>query len=176
MLNSNTKKLAVAVAVLLLVIYLRFYMQVANTVKIVQLSLSELNPGVLMQKNPIIIEERIVNPLSLLQTVFKYMYVYKHVKAIEEGDPSVFRQNRARFMIIASKADDCSVQILNPKFASGGVSSDGGESEPPYVDIRLHANMCMVLPHKWWYRLPEPNYISTIALEDTVSLTFGRLF
>lgn len=171
--NSNTKRLAIAVAVLLVVIYLRFHTQVATTVKIIQLSLNELEPSVLLQKHPIIIDERIVNPLSLLQTVFKYMYMFKRVKEVEDGDPTVFRQNKARYMIFSSKTDDCSVQLLNPRFASA--VRESGE-EPPYVDIRLHANMCMVCPYKWWYRLSKPAHISSIALEDAISLSLGRLF
>lgn len=167
-MQPNTKKLLIALAALVIFVYLRFYMSVSSNVKITQLSLTELSHSILMEKNPIIIEERIVNPISLLQTVFKYMYVYKRVKEVEDGDGLKFRQNRARFMILSSKIDDCSVQIQNPNVSVEDTAS------PPYVDVRLHANMTMILPYKWWYRLPTPQYVSSIALEDVLSLTLGR--
>lgn len=119
-----------------------------------------------MKKNPIVIEERLVNPLSLLQTVFKFMYVYKSVKAVEDGS-EVFRQNRGRFLILCSKVDDNSIHLVNPRF-----KNDGGDN---YVDIKLHANMCLVVPNKWYYRLSAPKDTLSIALEDIVSLTLGRM-
>lgn len=165
----NTKKLVLVIVILILFIYLRYWLSVSGVVKIVQLSLVELSPSILMQKNPIVIEERLVNPISLLQTVFKYMYIWKTVKAVEDGDSAVFKQNNSRFLIATSNADGSSVQIINPKY-------NDATNESPYIDIKLHANMSMILPFKWWYRFTTPKNISTIRLDDIISLTFGRIF
>jgi hypothetical protein len=169
-MQTNTKTLIIFVTVLILFIYIRFYTNVTTNIKIVQLALAELTPAILNQKNPIVIDDKIVNPISLLHTVFKYLFVSKHIKNIEDGDANVFRQNKARFLILYSNKDDNSIDIANPRFVKDNTK------EPPFVEIKLHANMCMILPFKWYVRLRNPTQTTSIALEDIISLTFGKVF
>ena len=164
-MTFDTRKLVFIIMCLIIFIYVRFFTSVATSMKIVQLPLIDLTPSVLMQKNPIIIDERIVNPMHLLHANFKYLYIYKKIKTFEENN--IYKQNTSRFFIICSKVDDNIVDIVHPKFWNG--------DEPHFIEIRLHANMCMVLPYKWWYRFRDGKEILSISLEDTLSLTLGRL-
>jgi len=167
-MNISTSKLALAVVILLILVYLKFYTSVSTGIKIIQLSLTDLSPQIMLQKHPIILDEKIVNPMSLLQAVFKYLYIYKRVKTSEDGDPNIFRKNTSRFLIIYSNKDNSSIEIVNPSYVKNL------KEIPPFIDVKLHANMCMILPFKWYYRLPSPSNIGTIALEDLISLLFGR--
>lgn len=120
-----------------------------------------------MKKQPIVIDERIVNPMSLLQTVFKYMYVYKRLKTVEDETQGKYKQNKARFLVLFSNSGTNSIEIANPKFKAR-------ESvEPPFIEIKLHANMCMVVPYKWLYRINTPRGVSSIALDDMLSLSMS---
>lgn len=171
-MNFNTKKLLIVCIVLVAFIYLRFYTSVAKDLKIMQLSLQELTPSILMSRNPLIIEEQIVNPMSLLGTVFRYLYVYKRIDtgAKKSHNTHVFKQNKARFLILSSKKDNCSIEISNPRM----VKNKG--DEPFHVELRLHLNMCAILPYNWHYRIKEPESVLSIELEDIVSLTIGKYF
>jgi hypothetical protein len=160
-MNSSTRKLVIVIIALLIVNYLRFYLTVVKHVKIIQVSIAELSLSLLLKKNPIVLNERIVNPLNLLQTVFKYSYIFKRIQNINTS--SEFTQNKARYVILSSRSDNCSVHILNPLM-----------TQEAYVDVKLHNNMVMILPFRWFYRLPNPSQISSIHIEDTISYMFGR--
>lgn len=166
-MHQNTKKLVFVIGILIAFIYIRYYTSVVKEIRIIQLPIADLVPSLLRSKNPIIIEDRLVHPLSLLHTVFKYMYITKNVVNSESANTK-FIQNKARFFILCSKNDNNSVDIVNPNFITNTTS------EPPFVEVKLHANMCMILPNKWYYRLQVPVNFSSIALHDFVSLTFGK--
>lgn len=166
-MKIDTKKLAAFVIALVVFVYLRFYLTVSKDIKIMQLSVLELTPSILMKKQPIVLDERIVNPMSLLQTVFKYMYVYKRLKAVEDDTQSKYTQNKARFLVLFSNNGTNSIEIANPCF------KQRDSVEPPFIEIMLHANMCMIVPHKWLYRVNTPRGVSSIALDDVLSLVMS---
>jgi hypothetical protein len=166
---KGTHKLVLIMIILIAFIYLRYYVGVVNTIKILQAPVSELTPSLLMQRFPIVIEDRIVNPLSLLQTVFKWQYLYKRVTTMESSSEA-YRRNDARYLLLFSNREGASIEIANPKKRASGVE------ELPFVELLLHENMCAVIPFGWLYRIRDAQGLGSFALYDLTALTVGKLF
>ena len=164
MSSGNTKKLLLVIIVLVIYVYLRYYLTPNSQTKIVQVSLTELTPSLLLQKNPIVIEERLVNPLNLVQTAFKYLYMFKKIQAQPKHQPD-FTKNTSRYLLIMSNRHNSSVEIRNP---TNPINKN-------IVDVRLHANMCLILPFKWWYRFHDHESIQMVHLDDILSYSIGHL-
>lgn len=155
----NTKVLLVFVVILLLFVYLRFHCRVSSSFKILQMSVSELTPEILQRKYPIVLEEQIVEPSSIANTVFKFMYIYKKPTTLKNNVGVA--TNKAAYLIIFNNTNEkVTISIAHP--TSKKTSSES------FVDVILYEHMCIILPQKWFYQTSHD--VQGIALHNVVSL------
>lgn len=162
---TNTKKLFFIIFALFLFIYVKYYLKVVPNFKIVQLSVTELSPVILKQRNPIIIDEKIVSPISLLHSVFKYSYIYKKINNTPRDKNNTWYQNKSKYIIFYSNNNNAIISIQNPKL-----------KQKKEQDILLPAHMCLILPYYWMYSMKNSQNFTYIKLDDLTSIFFGKLF
>lgn len=119
-------------------ILLRYYVKPASNTTIVQSKLSEFDIKLLFEKDPIVMEEQIVQPKQLLDAYFKYLYSYK----THPRPDNKWHQNKARYLI-----------IHNAQFVHIAHPSNKGDPTPNYVDIRVQPNQVIILPSLWLYKV-----------------------
>jgi hypothetical protein len=150
--TRSSTLLMVCLVCTLTFILLRYYLKPASNTTIVQPKLSEFEIKLLFEKNPIIIEERIVQPKEILDAFFKYLYTYK----TQLPSSSKWRQNKARYLVIHNAEY---LQIAHP--------SNKGNPTPNYIDIRIQPNQLIILPALWLYKVKGG---SLTALYDIPSM------
>lgn len=175
--QPSTKLLASIILILLLIVYTQYYMKYAPGYKILQSSLSKIDVSTIFEKHPIIITERIVNPLHLTTTLFKWIYAFKQTYVIQE--PNVIICSHHKYCILHNNGSDMMVNIMNPiykKQFKPYTSSYGmlkstkqlQDSNAQYVTIKLKKQQCMILPMHWIYESDRPHGV--ILLDDVVTI------
>lgn len=147
------KILIIVLISLLVFVYLTQYFKVNKDFEIIQVNISHLTPDLLFEKSPIIVNERIVDPKQLLQTVFKYLFL-KNKESIAE----VKKQNVCfgKYTILQDSKKDNIVNVIHPK------------NKNKNKKIKLYQNQCMILPMYWKYQ-PESE-LKVIHLCDIFSV------
>jgi len=157
-------------------------MKYAPGYKIIQSSLSNIDVSTIFEKHPIIITERIVNPLSLTTTLFKWTYALKQTYFVQE--PHIVICSHHKYCILHNNGVDMMVNIMNPIYkkqfkpyvsAYGVVKSSKPlqESNAQYVTIKLKKQQCMILPMHWLYEADRPH--SIILLDDVLTIVIAVL-
>ena len=136
--KTATTLLTLALTVSITYIILRYYLTPAATVTIIQSKVSEFDIRILFDKDPIILEEKVVNPGEILQAYFNYLYTIKY----RVVPTNKWSQNKARYLVIHNAE---TLQIAHP--------SNKGNPVPNFVDIRVQPNQLVILPSLWLYKV-----------------------
>ena len=149
-------KLLIVLIILIICLYIRYYTKINGDIVIVQPRLDQVNISILLEKNPIILRESIVDPIDLLKTVFKYMYIYHRIDEIHEN--KIIRID-SKYAIIYC-INNCIVKIYHPK------------NKQNYVEMHMSKGQCLILPMYWLYSVDKIDNIKTIKLYDISSFLF----
>ena len=127
-------------------IYVRHYMQVAPEVRILQSSISNPTiPDALRELCPLVIDESLVDPMSLCASTLKYQYVWRRTRTIDSTKPGAWHRCTARFTIVWCAGHAASIDVRNPRLPDN------------VVRIRLRADQPLILPPAWWCQLVAPD-------------------
>jgi hypothetical protein len=131
--------LCVLIAIILYV-QLSYPTRFRQDFKIIQTDISRLKPSMLLEKFPIVIDDRIVDPLSLLTTTFKYQYIWKTEPVKLIGCP------RAKYTLLYNNtAETQHVDLSHPKHKH--------VINPPITQVLLHSHQILILPPQWVYKM-----------------------
>lgn len=133
---------------LIIIVYICGILKVPKEFTIIQTSLVNLNDDLILEKNPIVISDAIVDCAQLTQTAFSYLYIYK------TSNPIIKKTNQYSFLLIRSK-DESEVLIQHPKNNLQSL-------------IKLHFGNILILPLGWKY-LIKKNNVQIIGLHTISS-------
>lgn len=150
----------IAIALSLIYIYVLNICKINPRFDIIQGKLSDISIKHLFERSPIVIEDRIVYPESLLHTLFKYMYVNK--KITTSISSSVLKPNRYAYTIIHAKG-----KVMIKISHANDFKKKGNDSF--LVNVPLDKGQCIVLPHKWAYSISN-NGATIIELSSIRSI------
>ena len=136
--KTATTLLAIALIISTLYIVLRYYLTPSATVTIIQSKISEFDVKLLFDKDPIILEEKVVDPSEILQAYFNYLYSIK----FRVQPTNQWSQNKSRYLIVFNAE---TLQIAHP--------SNKGSPIKNFIDIRLQPKQLMILPSLWLYKV-----------------------
>ena len=154
--------------------YFQCYLIQPRKFEIIQTSLAEFKPELILEKQPIYLEDSVVNPADLFQTVFKYLYI-KHVLSI--SDQNLLKRNLSKFVMIYNDNDTNSinVKIIHPSIkpyvstksmylysknynvCTNNLLDESfvdqlANKDVKIVDVILKPNRCLILPINWYYQ------------------------
>jgi len=156
----STKRLVIIALALLSIIYIKHYSRPSKGFDILQLSVEQIQPSHLLEKSPIVFNERVVHPDHMIKTIFKYLYLFKRIEAPRVNDQQ-FRQSKSRYKVIFSSSDDTHVHIGHPLHMKDNVS---------FIDVVLPTDMCIVIPYKWHFRVTGEKAPTVYGLYDLFSI------
>lgn len=125
--------LFIGLLILIIIFYDDYYSKPSNNFELMQSPLKDVRVEMLLEKNPIIINETIVNPDELTYTLFKWLYFYKQFQQVQAGEEKQFY---SRYAIVYTEHEKTEIRVQNPLFNEK-------------VSISLVQNQCMIIPHKW---------------------------
>ena len=170
MLTDRRVLLTLSLMFILVLVYAHYAMKPKQDVNIIQTNLDRINDNTLLEKQPIVIEDKIVNVTDLLGTLFKYQYLFK-TDSLLKPDSGV-QLNTYKYMIVynTSAEDDAYVTLTPPKSI---------REKYPSIELILPPNTVVILPYLWSIEPTEgdeknthSHLLQVILLNDL----FHRLF
>lgn len=173
----NMLVLLLVLAVSLL--YIQSYYRISPETHIVQTSLSSFHPDLLLEKQPVYVNDALYNPMDVIASVFKYQYVQK---ILSLSDSSLQKKSLSRFVVIYNDGedDDVPVALCNPNdcasssFFSGflvnkcfKIGKTAQDDWSTTVVVVKPKNM-LILPMGWVYQTWRDNVLE-IHLFDCIT-------
>jgi len=166
-IGMRMRILLLILVILTFLLLLRHYDSPTHKFDIIQLSLSRIEPSFLFEKNPIIINEPIMSPIHLTETLFKYLYVKKTQSF--RSDPSTFHQSRCRYALLYPRHADGSIKIVHPRKSKFLIdATEESMKHIQYVEVKLKKRQVIIVPMYWWYQV-ENAHFGHVELDDSLS-------
>lgn len=163
--------LIIVLFISILLLYIYKYFSSSQQISFLQTSISNIHLSHLLEKNPIIISESIVNPSYLLSTLFKYLYIKTYTNQIDDTD---FHLINSKYLILFSE-NPVHIELYHPKFHSYlKKNTEHSLKYTSFIDIHLNKNQVLILPMFWWFRVNNCQKINTIAIYDILSFIYQK--
>lgn len=176
----QTNWLVMFMVTLLIMLYFQYYFKYNDGYKILQASLDNVDINMLYERMPLVITDRIVHPMSLTKTLFKWSYAFKSIVTIQGTYKPI--QSHHKYTLLCNPLEDMTVNIINPTYRNilkpfdrkimpaHMVCSklDIQDSNVQYVTIKLKKQQCLLLPIHWIYQTDYTH--SAIILDDPISI------
>lgn len=172
------------VVLAILSFYMQSYFKIQKETQIIQTTLTSFHPDILLEKQPIYVNDNIYNPADVIASIFKYQYVQK---VLSLSNKSYLKRNLSKFVLIYNDQDQpIHVYIANPtttkhmKYYNGFFVNKfykvcKKESEiqnDEMIKIILKPNNMFVIPMGWIYKTDVDNVLE-IHLFDCISRVYS---
>jgi hypothetical protein len=154
------------IIVIFFIIYSLCYYIFPSELTIYQTNLSDFNFNLLYKKQPIVINDKIVDTDLLLDSWFKQNFI-NEIK-INNNNWNI---NNYKYLFIYSLDDDNELFITNAKFYNKIPPS----SDEKIVNIKLHNNQSIIIPFKWKYYTEKNNFI-VFGINDYITYFLAFFF
>ena len=136
------------VIVLLYILYVIGRYQVKPEVTIVQTSIERLTDDIILERNPVVIEDDVVDSEQVIQNSFKYLFVTKNdVDALSA-------KNKHQYLVFHNNSGSSQSVVIENK-----------------VNVILHKGNILILPLNWKYHMK--NKIKMTGLHSITSFLFS---
>lgn len=150
---------------MILVLYLKYYTTPHQQFEVLQADLSNLKLSNLLEKSPIIINDEIVNPHTVVDTMFKYLFVKQKSFLFINTRYNPYVQNTHRFLLLYASSD-LEIQIVHPNLYNNG--------KPSYILMMpVKKHQMVIVPMFWWYALKGRAF--AIELDSMFSIFYNMI-
>lgn len=157
-LQPKTRILLIVISILVVYIFLKYYFGVSQSFLIIQMPIDKLSTSHLLERQPIVVDSLLVNPISFVNQIFRYLYTKKRIKVVQTQHD--FVSSNARFTVLYSSNNDTSCQVMHPIY------------KERIVQIIIPKRKCLVIPYKWNYRIVGKDVLN-VELFDITSLIYN---
>ena len=144
------------IAVLIIIVfalYIRFSYKVPQKIMILQTSVADFKPNILLEKQPIVVQDRLDNVKPILDDWFRF-----NKKAEFTITPDMeWIKNKHKYMAIHS-LEDCEILLCSPLCKVNQGIPDGSEQ---VIAIKLYKGMILIVPYRWYLTTNKPVYAHT---------------
>lgn len=165
-MNDTTKILLALLAILIIIMYVYYYKNYKKDVVILQTYLDKADINLLYEKYPVVIYDQIIDPRQLLDTLFRYSYIFQTDELVK---PNTTMISKSKFTVVwysGEDLDDLILKVVGP----GKDSSDSSDSSD--VSIKLKKKQVVILPAYWGFQCSVP--INCIRLDDLLSALISK--
>jgi|UniRef100_A0A6C0BS12 hypothetical protein len=180
------KQLLISFIVICVCFYLQCYFKSPIDYYLIHSKLNTFDLNMLYEKQPIYIYDKIVNPADLLNTIFKYQYMY-HMLSI--SNKNLTKRNLSKYVIIYNDNEEekTKISISHPRTIVNGLSFKSSHfvkknfnispllldnSYENVIDFILKPMNCIILPLNWVYRTCSDKMIE-IHLHDPITSVYS---
>lgn len=122
-----------------------------------QATLDKVDDTLLLERNPIVISDSIVNCDEMIKNVFSYMYVANRPVQVNGENENTLEKNKFQYLVFWSQEGDADVIIQHPTKG--------------YVMIKLHVGNILILPWAWKYQIKKRGELKLYGLHSIMTLT-----
>lgn len=142
--------------ILLLILYIYSYYIIPTSIIIIQSKLDTFNFDSLYQRQPIIIEDRVVGIDNVLNSWFS-----ENIKQ-EIDNIYIWNFNSHKYLYIYTM-EDTEIIITNNK------NNIDNDKSTDIIAIKLYSNQSLILPYRWYYNIKNNNNIKLYGLHDYIT-------
>lgn len=149
--------------IVLLIIYSLCYFIFNNEIELLQIDKNNLTMDLLIQKNPIIIQNNI--DLEFINSIFKNNII----NTIKPNE--LWNRNNFKYAIVIP-VTDTNIFISKPK----KIKYEIPNKDEILIDVKLKKNNCVLLPFKWYYSLNNIEDVMVIGIHDYITYLLKFIF
>lgn len=179
--QKTTKVLIIILILLILLMYFKFYGKYNTENRILQVYLDNITPNILMEKYPVLLYDKIVNPQDLISSLFYGLYNFQTDSVKWIGNPVL---SSSKYTLLFNNSSMSYINIVSPinrahflwRKEAGEIISTSPLSEisVEFFTIKLKRNQLLVLPPYWIYQTAKK--IKRIKLNDISSSIYEIYF
>jgi hypothetical protein len=148
----------IILVVLMFIVYIQLSMRISDKFTILQTTAETILPEHVIEKIPILVHDRIVDPVQLVRTVFKYQFM-----SIKQCIPINKKHSiKCSYYVIHAKGETCNnnnVFIQHPKMSN-------------IVNCKLDKHSVLLIPRQWIIKLGNPNNFNVFECHTTLTKLF----
>jgi hypothetical protein len=144
---------------LVILIYVKYSLSYNDTSTIVRKFLDQVNSDDVFMKLPILLQDKIVSPLQLMNTVFNYLYIYRENVKVKSN---IWVRCRAKYTIVYNNGATCLIKLLHP-------------TKKHEEQLYIQQNNCIILP-SWWYYQCNTDKVDVINLYDSWMFVISKFY
>jgi len=142
-METYTMFIVFIIALITLYVLLSYPLRTRPDFQIIQTNVESFKPTMLLEKYPIVIDDRIVDPASMVRTIFKYQYMWLKDDGAIAPAPAC---PKAKYTVLynGDSENKIDVNIIHPKYRALG-------DQAPFTKVILHPHQTLVMPPLWSY-------------------------
>jgi len=148
----------VAIFVLL---YAYCYFIYPHHISIIQTNLSDFNFNMLLERQPLVIEDNVKDIFTVLNSWFGYNFI----QDVEFDNKRIWNINFHKYLYCYTTED---TEILLYK-AGNKVNNDVPDNTEPVLAIKLKKNQGVIIPYKWFYNVKNINTMKLYGIHDYIT-------
>jgi len=146
---------------LFVILYAYCYFVYPRHISIIQASLSEFNFNMLLERQPLVIQDNIKDIFTVLNSWFSINII----EDLEFDQNRLWNINFHKYLYCYSTED---TEILLYK-AGNTVTGDTPDNTKPVIPIKLKKNQSLIIPYRWYYNIKNINSIKLYGIHDYVT-------
>lgn len=149
------------VLILIIIFYIYCYFIFSNNIIILQTNLNDFDFSLLLERQPLVIEDYIIDILSVIKSWFSSNIV-QDANYNEKYD---WNQNNHKFMFVYA-LEDTEILLYPP---NKKIINDTPDNDEPIIGIQLKTSQSLIIPFKWSYNIKNTNSIKLYGIHDYIT-------
>lgn len=159
---STTTSIIIVLSVVVLGIYISYYYRYPADVSIVQTSLANFSMQIFMEKQPIVVQDRVQNLTDIRKAWFGTNITFNDV--LKNDGQAEWVRNRFKFLVLQPQ-EKTEIVLYPPHLKMVDGAPD---PEEHLLVMKVDALQILILPLHWKYHIETKNIIS-IGVHDFIT-------
>lgn len=161
------------IIIILIILYICCYYINPNEIIILQTNIINFNLDLLYKKQPIVIEDKILDVSILIEAWFK-----QNIKEKINKDINIWHSNNHKYLFINSPSSSLSPNgddDNNDNYIEIFLDKNNKKNNYNIISIKLYPNQSLIIPFKWRYYIMNNN-LNIIGIHDYITYLLSFLF
>ncbi len=158
-------KLYLIITICIILFYIYCYFINPTYISILQTSLQEFDFNMLFKKQPLVIEDKTKNVLSILQAWFSPNII----QDTNYNNDRTWNMNTYKYLYCYALYDT-EIFIYSPIKT---IIDDKPDTNEPILAIKLKTNQSLIIPYRWYYNIKNNNDIKLYGIHDYITFVLG---
>lgn len=151
----------VVLCLVLMVVYIGSYYRQPKDVHILQTSLNDFTFDMLREKQPIVIDDRVMSLDEIAKLWFR-PNINTHFRLTHS---ELWHKNKYKYIVLQSEQEGDVYMYAPGKKMIQGLP----DTEETLLAVHLLPGQLLMLPYRWWYHIPDRMAVSAIGVHDYIT-------
>jgi hypothetical protein len=153
----------------IIVAYIYCYFVFPDNITILQTSLNEFDFNLLLQRQPLVVEDSVKDILTLLKSWFSSNII----RDVEFNEKKMWNINYHKYIYLYSLSDNNEVLLYQ---AGNKVIDDVPDNREPVLSINLKKYQGVIIPFRWYYNISNKNNSKIYGIHDYCTYLVDLIF